>query len=76
VNAPAAAAKRLFSVLSVAGQENSLRGFTSANVRNAPERESVLALSAAAQVPFKPRLNQTEVQPAARQSPAVFGVQT
>jgi hypothetical protein len=60
MNAPAAAAKRLFVVLSAAGQENGLWDFTSASARNAPERESVLALSAAVQASFKPRHNQTD----------------
>ena len=37
--------------------------FTSASARNAPERESVLALSAAVQASFKPRHNQTDPLP-------------
>jgi hypothetical protein len=64
MNAPAAAAKRLFIVLSAAGRENGTWGFTSANARDAPERESVLALSAEVQGPFKPRHNQTDPPPA------------
>ena len=57
LNAPAAAAKRQLIVLSAAGLENGLSGFTPASARNALERENVLALSAAVQAPFRPRHN-------------------
>jgi hypothetical protein len=63
MNAPAAVAKRPFIVLSATAQENGLWGFTSASARTAPERESVFALSAAVQAPFKPRHNQTDPLP-------------
>jgi hypothetical protein len=59
LNAPAAAAKRVLIVLSAAGLENGLCDFTT-SARSAPERESVLALSAAVQAPFKPGHNQTQ----------------
>ena len=63
MNAPAATAKRLFIVISAAGQENGLWGFSSASASNAPERASVLALSAAGQASLKPRPNQTDRLP-------------
>jgi hypothetical protein len=59
----AAAAKSPFIVFSATGQENGSWGFTSASARTAPERESVLALSAAVQAPFKPRHSQTDQLP-------------
>src|SRR5262252_1368626 len=43
--------------LSARGQENGLWGSSSKSARNAPERESVLALSAAGRALFKPRHN-------------------
>ena len=45
------------------GQENGLWGFSSASASNAPERASVLALSAAGQASLKPRPNQTDRLP-------------
>ena len=59
MNALIAIAKRLSSVLNAMGQESSLRDFTSATAKNAPERESALVLSAAGQA-FKYRHNQTD----------------
>jgi hypothetical protein len=49
MNALIAMAKRPSVVLSAAGQENGSWGFSPASARNAPERESVFALSAAGQ---------------------------
>jgi hypothetical protein len=52
-------------VLNAMGRESGLRDFISATAKNAPERESVLVLSAAGQASFKHRDNQTDPPPPA-----------
>lgn len=59
-NALIATAKRLPVVSNAMDRESGLRDFISVTAQNAPERESVLVLSAAGQAPFKLRHNQTD----------------
>jgi hypothetical protein len=60
MNVQVAAAKRLSTVLSVAGQENGFLDFTSVTAKNALGQESGFVLPAAGPASFKLRQNQTD----------------